>query len=86
MGEEEEKVVKINEEMQHNIPELLEHVRTMAAGGQVERMVVFWVEKDLSGVSFSCGSKDRDYKLEAVNWDLDQLKLGIVQETYLSTD
>jgi len=81
----ENKVIKIKEEMQHDIPELLKHVNSVTSEGNVNCMVVFWKEEGVEGVNFSCGSKNRDYNLASMNWDIDQLKLGLINESYLST-
>ena len=64
--------------IQRNVPELLEYFSEFSKGKDISEIVIVFRIKD-SGVGFICGSETRDYNLESINWDLDQIKV-LLQE------
>jgi hypothetical protein len=61
-------------EQQYNIEELIDYLRDLGED-MVTALVVFRAK---GGLFFVAGSKDRDYNFLEMNWDLDRVKISLM--------
>jgi hypothetical protein len=72
------KIIEYQHELQYTPKELCEFI-TEDMTNRKDLITGLFIYRTENGLFFTSGSQDRDYDLKKISWDLDQLKLAMLQ-------